>query len=60
MAEGTWSRIWLVNGRTVTVYGEVDQVVKTLESSRGGFATMKSGETDVRVNTSHVTHVEEA
>jgi hypothetical protein len=61
MAEdGPQSRVCVVNAESITVEGDIDQVRKTLETWRGGFAPLKREADRVYVDPQHVTHIEDA
>ena len=48
--------LWLVNGERVTVDGDIQQVVSSLDAGRRTFVELKRGEESVYVHPGHVTH----
>ncbi len=57
MAEDQRTQIWLVNGETVTVDGDPEQVIAELDAAHRGLARLTSRGSDVYVSLAHVTHL---
>jgi hypothetical protein len=57
--ERVQSRVWLVNGQSVTVLGDIEKVKNTLDQWQG-FAPLTREADRVYVQPQHVTHIEDA
>jgi hypothetical protein len=57
--ESPRTRIWLINGESITVEDDIERVVATLNAGRG-LTALPTGEDKTYVNPQHVTHLRDA
>jgi uncharacterized protein YlzI (FlbEa/FlbD family) len=55
--ESPRTRISLINGESITIDGDIEQVVATLKAGQGNLTELQTGEDRTYVNPEHVTHL---